>query len=173
MVDIESEVHKLKRALAHIRQQKEGCEQKHLLISKERILKACEGQEDLTHIPKILSDACDDQNVPVAQEVFLNMGLQSRLRELGYNRDANALSIFGEAHCAMNMPQLNHKDRNRRLNKFRKLIRKLFGSAFNSVARISSGNKVFGFPRDLLLAFLSNIDAREHLLRLHPTIGSR
>jgi len=35
-----------------------------------------------------------------------------------------------------------------------------------------SGKKVFGFPRDLLLAFLSNIDAREHLLRLHPTIGS-
>ena len=78
--------------------------------------------------------------------------------------------MFGKAHQAMNMPGLSTIDRTRRLFRLQRYIQAAWGSGYHCVSSLTSISKVGGLPKVLVMALLSNIDARLHLLKRHPDL---
>ena len=106
----ESEQHKLKRCLAQVCSQKErnpGSERaSELLICQCRIEAVCQDElpgtaeyEDLQRALQALRHS-DDQCEHTAKHVFYCQTLQTRLKARGWEKDALALEIIGEAHQA-------------------------------------------------------------------------
>ena len=93
-----------------------------LCIVKAHTVAACQDEQNLQHIVKILGKACDDQNVPAVQEVLLNEDLRRRLKELHHYGTAEALEVFGAAHEAFNMPGIEPDCRTERLAKLKKYL---------------------------------------------------
>ena len=107
-------MHKLKRALAQVAGQKSADTSgiaNQLLISKARILHVCDAESadplhhtDLQRVKQALLHS-DDQCEHTAKHVFYCEPLRKRLKEAGWEKDALAIEIIGEAHQAWNIPE--------------------------------------------------------------------
>lgn len=103
----------------------------------------------------------------LAQELFYNTELRAKLRERGWVKDALALQIIGEEHQAWDMPGLSPEDRSGRMHRLHAMLLDLFGGRLHDVVGIHKSH-LGGFPRELLFAWLSNIDSYKVLCREHP-----
>ncbi|KAK3265254.1 hypothetical protein CYMTET_26053 [Cymbomonas tetramitiformis] len=164
---VEDEPHKLKCLVTSVLGSVD--DQEPPLISKAHILEAVrQNPIELWQLAHILSSASDDQNVVTCEDLFYNETLRVELRKLGYHQDALALQVFGNAHLAWDAPGLSQSVRSTLLTELRQLLKVLLAGRMHSVKGLMSGDRVGGFPRDLLLVLQGNIDARTHLLSRYP-----
>ena len=120
------------------------------IIDKQHLLRACEGERDLLPIAVMLTGHADKQSVSVAANLLWNEKLQTRLRRLGYWRDAEALRLFGGAYSAMQMEGLTVDERTLRGERLHALVVAALHTELHDMAQGLASGDLFGIHRTSL-----------------------
>ena len=68
------------------------------------------------------------------------------------------------------MPQLSLEDRQARMSRLLELVRAIFGRRLRDTKAIH-GSKLAGMPRELLFAWMCNVEAHRVFVKEHPTMA--
>ena len=138
------------------------------IIDKQHLLRACEGERDLLLIAVMLTGHADKQSVSVAANLLWNEKLQTRLRQLGYWRDAEALRLFGGAYSAMQMEGLTVDERTLRGERLHALVVAALHTELHDMAQGLASGDLFGIHRPLWLIWGQNVEARQSIIERFP-----